>query len=92
REHLSRGQEKLTALACVLAQAQVYRERRGEWPVVGLDDLASELDQAHQQAVVEQLLGDGAQVLISGTELPQALKGRHVQMFHVEQGQVSPLL
>jgi DNA replication and repair protein RecF len=92
REHLSRGQEKLTALACLLAQAQVYRHCRGEWPVMCLDDLASELDQAHQQAVVEQLLGDGAQVLVSGTELPQALKGANVRMFHVEQGRVSPLL
>jgi DNA replication and repair protein RecF len=92
REHLSRGQEKLTALACLLAQAQVYRGHRGEWPVVCLDDLASELDHAHQQAVVDHLLGDGAQVLISGTEPPRALEGAAVRMFHVEQGQVSPLL
>lgn len=92
REHLSRGQEKLTALACVLAQAQVYQRSRGEWPVVCLDDLASELDRAHQQAVVEQLQHGGAQVLISGTELPTALDGVAVRMFHVEQGRVSPLL
>src|SRR5699024_6253138 len=52
REHFSRGQEKLCALACVLAQAKVYADDKGEWPVVCLDDLASELDVAHQQAVV----------------------------------------
>src|SRR3546814_19184231 len=49
-ETLSRGQAKLTALTFVLAQAEPYVERRGEWPVVLLDDLASELDRAHQQA------------------------------------------
>jgi DNA replication and repair protein RecF len=92
REHLSRGQEKLAALACVLGQAQVYRTCRGEWPVVCLDDLASELDRPHQQAVVDQLLHDQAQVLVSGTELPPALDGAPVRMFHVEQGRVSPLL
>ncbi|OOG49867.1 DNA replication/repair protein RecF [Rhodanobacter sp. C01] len=92
REHLSRGQEKLTALACMLAQAELYAERRGEWPVVCLDDLASELDQAHQAAVVAQLSGAQAQVLLTGTELPQALQGLPSRVFHVEQGQLTRLL
>jgi DNA replication and repair protein RecF len=92
REHLSRGQEKLTALVCVLAQAWLDAKHRGEWPIVCLDDLASELDQAHQAAVVESLRGTPAQVLISGTEFPKVLASHPVQMFHVEQGQLTPLL
>ncbi|WP_430392131.1 DNA replication/repair protein RecF [Dyella sp. 20L07] len=92
REHLSRGQEKLTALACVLAQATLYAERRGEWPVVCLDDLASELDKAHQAAVVDRLRAVGAQVLVTGTEVPEALQGGSTQLFHVEQGRLHPLL
>ena len=92
REHLSRGQEKLTALACVLAQASLYAERRGEWPVVCLDDLASELDKAHQAAVVGQLRLVGAQVLVTGTEVPEALRDGPRQVFHVERGHLSPLL
>jgi len=92
REHLSRGQEKLTALACMLAQAELYAERRGEWPVVCLDDLASELDQAHQAAVVAQLTAANAQVLLTGTEVPQALRELPKRVFHVEQGQLARLL
>jgi len=92
REHLSRGQEKLTALACLLAQAQLYAECRGEWPVVCLDDLASELDQPHQAAVVAQLSAAGAQVLLTGTEVPQALQALPTRVFHVEQGQLTRLL
>jgi DNA replication and repair protein RecF len=92
REHLSRGQEKLTALACVLAQAGLYAELRGEWPVVCLDDLASELDQSHEAAVVTQLLAANAQVLLTGTGLPSALAAVQSGMFHVEQGQLVPLL
>lgn len=92
REHLSRGQEKLTALACMLAQAELYAERRGEWPIVCLDDLASELDQAHQAAVVAQLSAVHAQVLLTGTELPQALQGLSARVFHVEQGELARLL
>jgi DNA replication and repair protein RecF len=92
REHLSRGQEKLTALACLLAQAELYAEHRGEWPVMCLDDLASELDQPHQAAVVDQLVSARAQVLLTGTEVPQALAAVPGRVFHVEQGQLTRLL
>lgn len=92
REHLSRGQEKLTALGCLLAQASLHAERCGEWPIVCLDDLASELDLAHQQAVVERLEAAGAQVLVTGTECPAPLQAHPCRMFHVEQGQIRPLL
>lgn len=92
REHLSRGQEKLCALACLLGQASLHAEIRGEWPVVCLDDLASELDRTHQEWVVAQLLGRDAQVFITGTEIPSALADQSVTMFHVEQGVVTALL
>ena len=89
REHLSRGQEKLTALGCLLAQAALFAGQKGEWPIVCLDDLASELDLAHQTAVVGQLTGVGAQVLVTGTELPAPLQGLSAHVFHVEQGKVA---
>jgi len=92
REHLSRGQEKLTALGCVLSQAALYAQRRGEWPIVCLDDLASELDKAHQAALVAQLKEVGAQVLVTGTEVPEALEDGSTHVFHVEQGGLGPLL
>ncbi|HEY0197834.1 MAG TPA: DNA replication/repair protein RecF [Rhodanobacter sp.] len=92
RDHLSRGQEKLTALACMLSQAELFSECRGEWPVVCLDDLASELDLDHQAAVVSQLMGAQAQVLLTGTELPASLLKSQVNVFHVEQGRLSRLL
>ncbi|HEY8683324.1 MAG TPA: DNA replication/repair protein RecF [Rhodanobacter sp.] len=92
REHLSRGQEKLTALACMLAQAELYAQCHGEWPIVCLDDLASELDQGHQAAVVAQLASAHAQVLLTGTDVPQSLQTLASRVFHVEQGQLTRLL
>lgn len=92
KEHLSRGQEKLTALGSVLAQADLFAELRGEWPVVCLDDLASELDQAHQASVVSLLATGGAQILLTGTDIPAALVAAPSCVFHVEQGQLSRLL
>ncbi len=86
RESLSRGQAKLTALACLLAQAEDYAAERGEWPVVALDDLASELDRAHQQQLLERLRASGAQVFITGTEKPADIGP--VELFHVEHGRI----
>ncbi|HEY5970426.1 MAG TPA: DNA replication/repair protein RecF [Pseudoxanthomonas sp.] len=90
QEALSRGQAKLTALSALLAQAEDYAERRGEWPIVALDDLASELDRQHQQRVLRRLLASGAQVFVTGTEAPHALEELVVSpaTFHVERGQI----
>ncbi|MBS0556038.1 MAG: DNA replication/repair protein RecF [Proteobacteria bacterium] len=94
RSHLSRGQEKLCALACVLAQARVHADACGDWPVIALDDLGSELDVEHQQRVLEWLHGNGEQALISGVEIPAPLRGENppARVFHVEHGQLRPLL
>lgn len=94
REVLSRGQTKLTALACVLAQAREFAACRGEWPLVCLDDLASELDQTHQRRVLAQLAHSGAQVVMTATEVPAALAEQTVSVtrFHVEQGVLRALL
>ena len=92
RETLSRGQAKLSALAVLLAQAEQHAAACGEWPVVALDDLASELDRNHQRRVLERLEASGAQVLITGTAVPDVLPGlrNEVAVFHVEQGVLTP--
>ena len=88
REPLSRGQGKLAALSCLLAQAQDCAERRGDRPVIVLDDLASELDPGHRQRLLAALLQTQAQLFVTGTELPAAIEGHAARMFHVEHGEV----
>ena len=85
---LSRGQAKLTALACLLAQAEDFADQRGEWPVIALDDVASELDRHHQRRVLERLMAVQAQVLISATEAPELPMQWQTARFHVEHGQI----
>lgn len=91
REALSRGQAKLAALSALLAQALHHVEQTLDWPVIVLDDLASELDRAHQQRVLERLAATEAQVFISGTEAPAALDRMTLptRLFHVEHGRLS---
>jgi DNA replication and repair protein RecF len=93
REQLSRGQEKLCAIACMLAQAELYRADHAEWPIVVLDDLPSELDQAHQDQVLMSLR-PANQILLSSTEIPISLdrSGTRFSRFHVEQGALTSLL
>lgn len=92
RMALSRGQAKLTALSALLAQAEHHARLRGQWPIVALDDLASELDRAHQRRVLARLQASTAQVFITGTEPPFALRELEapVTEFHVEQGHIQP--
>ena len=90
-EALSRGQEKLTALVCILGQARHLASLRGHWPVICLDDLASELDAVHQQLVLGAVVGSGAQLLLTGTQAPTLsadLMRQGFAVFHVEHGAV----
>ncbi len=87
RDQLSRGQEKLVALAAVLAQAALYAESHGEWPILLFDDLPSELDLPHQHRLLARLAELPAQVLITATEANAALKSlTDARVFHVEHG------
>ena len=90
REALSRGQAKLTALALLLSQARLHAELAGDWPVIALDDLASELDRDHQSRVVEDLVATGAQVFVTGTDAPPALEAHSGALvrFEVESGRL----
>ena len=85
REFLSRGQTKLAALACVLAQADVFAAQREEWPLLCLDDLTSELDEAHQRLVLGWVAERPAQVWLTATQLPGA-GWEGADRFHVEHG------
>ena len=90
RDGLSRGQAKLAALVLLLAQASHRATHAGHWPVLQLDDLASELDRHHQRRVLQVLVESRAQVFMTGTESIPALASladRHTT-FHVEHGEI----
>jgi len=79
-------------LSVLMAQAEHHARLRGEWPVMALDDLASELDRAHQRRVMDRIRASGAQVFITGTEPPADLIGQAgIVRFHVEHGTIHRL-
>ncbi len=64
----SRGQQRTAVLALLFLQVSFMEVRRGEKPVILLDDVFSELDQAHQERLMRSL--EGHQVLLTTTHAP----------------------
>lgn len=83
----SRGQQRAAALAIKLAEAELIRDRIGEYPVVLLDDVASELDPDRRGRALELLSGKGQAVLTttSMSDLPTD-EGLECAIFEVREG------
>ncbi len=94
RDHLSRGQLRLCALACLLGMVELLGESAGGTPVLCLDDLAAEIDERHRALVIELVDATGAQVLVTATESPRELLDPTLEVvrFHVERGHLRRLL
>jgi DNA replication and repair protein RecF len=72
----SRGEQRSAVLALKLAEAEWIRAHVGELPIFLLDDVLSELDTAHREALCRGL-PEGAQTLLTAavlTSIPEALR------------------
>jgi len=91
----SRGQRRTAALAAKLSEVDLMRRETGEYPILLLDDVFSELDARRRQFLLRWLapLGPSQQAVITTTDLdvlPQALLD-HCQLWHIEAGRLSPI-
>ncbi len=87
----SQGQQRTAALALRLAELRLLTERKGEPPLLLLDDVLSELDAGRRTALVALLRDQGQTLVTAATSeaLPPADEGAAV--FWVEGGNVLPL-
>ena len=86
----SRAQQRSLALALRLAEADVLRRRRGEEPILLLDDVFSELDDRRREAVIEATQG-AEQLLLTGTDpghIPAGISA--AARWRVAEGRLSP--
>jgi DNA replication and repair protein RecF len=90
REVLSRGQQKLVAVAMTLAQLNLLREATQTTPTLLLDDPAAELDGDHLGRFIEQVMQLRSQLVLTSLNPELQLFGTPNRMFHVEQGRVRP--
>ena len=69
-KHASRGQARLAALGLRVAEARLMEERRGDPPVVLLDDVLSELD-GRRRTLVLQEAARNHQTIVTTADLDQ---------------------
>lgn len=87
RMYGSQGQQRSCALSLKLAELLVMREEIGEYPVLMLDDVMSELDPGRRRRLLGALRG--VQTLITCTD-PEDLAGAEVGLMQRVQGGTLP--
>ena len=70
RVYGSQGQQRTIALALKLAEAETFKARFDEYPVLILDDVLSELDKSRQKKLMSAV--DGIQTIFTTTGVPRS--------------------
>jgi DNA replication and repair protein RecF len=63
----SQGQQRTAALSLRLSELSVMRDEMGEWPVLMLDDVMSELDPHRRRQLIARL--EGIQTIVTCTDM-----------------------
>lgn len=85
----SQGQQRTTALSVKLAEIDLMKAQTGEYPILLLDDVMSELDDQRQMQLLETIEGK-VQTFLTTTTL-EHIKGKMAvtpEIFYVTQGSI----
>lgn len=83
RRFASQGQARTAAVSVKLAEREIHRDESGEYPVLLLDDVLSELDWKRQGFILDKI--SNGQVLITCCD-DLVMRGRDVFCIRVEKG------
>ncbi len=83
----SQGQQRTAALSMKIAQADYIHHIKGEYPVLLLDDIMSELDINRRMYLSEKITGK--QVLITSTDTDLIESTDNTQLLHIKNGSVT---
>ena len=86
RQYGSQGQVRTAALSLKLAEREIHKNAAGEYPVMLLDDVLSELDPRRQEYVLNRIRG--GQVFITCCENDRMDTMLHGRVFHIRDGEV----
>jgi len=79
----SQGQQRTVALSLKLAELEIFNSERGEYPILLLDDVLSELDEARKQKLLEKI--KNVQTIITTTSFT---KTNGINLFTVKDGTI----
>ena len=86
RAYGSQGQQRTAALSMRLSELDVMRETMGEWPMLMLDDVMSELDPGRRRQLVGRL--KGVQTFITCTDAADLAGAEVGKAWRVAQGEL----
>lgn len=91
-DECSTGEQRALLLSITLAEARLTRSRRGQAPVLLLDEAAAHLDRTRREALFAEILALGLQAWMSGADREpfQPLAGM-AQFFEIEDGRLRSL-
>ncbi|MBE5766942.1 MAG: DNA replication/repair protein RecF [Clostridiales bacterium] len=87
RAYGSQGQQRTAAISMKLSELQVMREETGEWPVLLLDDVMSELDPSRRKFLLKHL--DGVQVILTCTDMSDLAGAPVGRQYNISAGSAS---
>ena len=87
----SQGQQRTAALSLKLAETELFGETSGEYPVLLLDDVLSELDEKRQAKLLERI--KAYQTIVTCTGLTTQVREQlgEVTEFRVTGGEIAPV-
>jgi len=85
RKFGSQGQQRTAAIALKLSQIDIYKESTGDYPIVLLDDILSELDEKRQQNILS-ILGDTQSFITTTDDQFMQHYGKTAQIITIENG------
>ena len=86
KTYASQGQTRTAALAIKLAEVEIFKSASGEYPVLILDDVLSELDLARRKKLVERTTG--LQTILTCTHAERVLTGKAANKIRIEGGAI----
>ena len=82
----SQGQQRTTVLALKLSELQFLRDETGQYPVLLLDDVMSELDGARRKSLAEFLSEKKIQTIITATDESYFAGWKDIAMWKIYNG------
>ncbi|WP_101773723.1 DNA replication/repair protein RecF [Peptostreptococcus faecalis] len=84
----SQGQQRTVSISLKLSEIELIKQELGDYPVLILDDVFSELDQTRQRMLVEKL-GDIQMFVTSADPLHKNILGKkNYTIFNIEEGKI----
>ena len=86
KAYASQGQTRTAALAVKLAEVEIFKELAGEYPVLILDDVMSELDLPRRRKLLKRV--EGLQTILTCTHAERVLYGAEAHKIRIDGGKI----